>query len=86
MMQDIFEVGSRTIVYSAFPNLPQLIKEDFLGVLLPVFITFFFFLLPLLEIFLPTPLIITSAVARVPCALGQEIFLRPPPPPPPLKT
>jgi len=24
-----------------------------------------------------------SDVARVPCALGQEIFLRPPPPPPP---
>jgi len=40
-MQDIFEVGPRTIVYSASPNPPQLIKEGFLDVLYC-----FFFLLP----------------------------------------
>jgi len=42
MMQDIFEVWPRTIVDSASPNPPQLIKEGILGVLLLVF----FLLLP----------------------------------------
>jgi len=37
MMQDIIEIGHRAKLSSASPNLPQLIKEDFLGVLLLVF-------------------------------------------------
>jgi len=43
MMQDIIEVRHREKLSSTSPNPPQLIKEDFLGVLFLVFFLFFFY-------------------------------------------